>query len=100
MTLNLYHISQTTVSGYDTYSDAVVAAASEQDAKRIHPCTTWWDDINNPHQHKHIPLIEDDNTWYPNDWINDPNLVTATLIGTADPSITEEKVICASYHAG
>ena len=35
--MNLYHISQDAVSGYDTYSDAVVAAESEQDAKNIHP---------------------------------------------------------------
>lgn len=98
MNLNLYHISQTDISGYDTYSDAVVAASSEQDAKRIHPCTTWWYyDANDPYHLIHIPVPDD---WSNSDWTNDPDHVTATLIGVADPSITEEKVICASYHAG
>lgn len=35
--MNLYFISQNVVSGYDTYSDAVVAALNEADAKNTHP---------------------------------------------------------------
>jgi hypothetical protein len=31
--MKLYHISQTTNTGYDTYSDAVVSTETEQEAK-------------------------------------------------------------------
>lgn len=35
--LNLYLISQTVNNGYDTYDSAVVAAASEEEARLIYP---------------------------------------------------------------
>lgn len=35
--MNLYWISQNVVRGYDTYSDAVVCAATPEDARMIHP---------------------------------------------------------------
>lgn len=44
--MNLYHISQTVNNDWDTYSDAVVAAESEERAKQIHPngdiCLETW----------------------------------------------------------
>jgi len=35
--MNLYKVSQDIVGGYDTYSDMVVCAESEDDAITIHP---------------------------------------------------------------
>lgn len=35
--MNLYLISQDVNNGYDTYDSAIVAASSEQAAKKIHP---------------------------------------------------------------
>lgn len=35
--MNLYLISQTINEGYDTYDSAVVAAESEDEARKIHP---------------------------------------------------------------
>ena len=37
MKLYLYHVSQSVNNDYDTYSDFVCAAESEDDAKTIHP---------------------------------------------------------------
>ena len=35
--LNLYRISQSVNEGYDTYSDAIVAAHDEEEARHINP---------------------------------------------------------------
>jgi hypothetical protein len=37
MTLNLYQLSQSSDNDYDTYYSCVVAAESEEAARRIHP---------------------------------------------------------------
>ena len=81
MSLKLYHISQDKRTGWDTYSDAVVSAPDENFAKTMHP--EW----------PEIPISNED-------WCDHPNEVKAVLIGEADKTITEPKVICASFHAG
>ena len=85
--MNLYHISQSSANGYATYSDAVVAAESEDIAKTIHPRNYEWKGL------EYIPFSEDDHGWP-----NDPSLVTARLIGVAGEG-TPRSVICASFHA-
>jgi 2-polyprenyl-6-methoxyphenol hydroxylase-like FAD-dependent oxidoreductase len=92
--MNLYHISQTDVSGWDTYSDAVVVAESPEQAARIHPRTDWWR-TDEEGIIKHIPLEDD---MYSRDWTDDPSHVTVRLLGTAIDTV--EQVICASFHAG
>ena len=81
--MNLYLISQSVNTGYDTYSDAVVAAESEEQARNIHPDGT--------------PESKDDyfrrSTWAP---VKD---VQVELIGIAKDG-TKVGVICASFHAG
>ena len=86
--MNLYLISQSDVEGYDTFSDAVVAAYTEDEARTIHP---------NHNCEKRIPLPEMD--FHLGDWTNSPNKVLVTFIGLADPKI-KAGVICASFHAG
>ena len=76
--MNLYHISQDVNRGYDTYSDAVVAAEGEDDAKNIHPSNTGYYGVG---------------LWAL------PKDVKVRLIGTAAPGV-EFRVICASFHAG
>lgn len=83
--MKLWLISQTECDGYDTYSDAVVAAETEETAKMIHP-----DGINL------IPSFDDD---HHSDWTNDPLKVSADYIGEAKEG-TKQGVICASFHAG
>ena len=80
--MNLYLISQDEVDGYDTYSDAVVAANTVEEAATLHP------------NGQRIPAATECGTW-----TNDPNNVTVNLIGTAMVG-TEVGVICASFHAG
>ncbi len=84
--MNLYYIEQDENVGYDTYDSAVVAAETEEDAKKIHPSTytddkTWWEDSD------------------VNDWATSPLNVKATFIGVAKEG-TGPGVICSSFNAG
>jgi hypothetical protein len=80
--MNLYLISQEVNSDYDTYSDAVVAAESEDEARSIHPSG-----------------VKNDLTRSTtSDWTS-PENVAVRLIGVATP-FTKSGVICSSFHAG
>lgn len=90
--MNLYRISQNVVDGYDTFDMAVVAAESEDRARKIHPYSDLgpaynWDD-NGP-----------DNQWSSSAWCASPGDVAVTLLGTALPG-TAEGLILASFNAG
>lgn len=84
--MNLYLISQTANHEYDTYDSAVVAAETEDAAKRIHPAGDGM-------------KIPQGDVWEARTWVNDPSLVTAKLIGIAVDG-TKEGVIIASYNGG
>jgi len=81
--MNLYAISQSINNGYDTFSDAVVAAENEADARLIHPSGRAWSE--------HIRHDYDD-------WAKSEDVVVE-LIGVAVDG-TPAGVICASFHAG
>lgn len=66
--------------GYDEYDSFVVAAATEQDARRTAPNGQPWDDYT------------------PYSWVN-PEETQAKLIGVADGSLSPG-VVCASFNAG
>jgi hypothetical protein len=90
--MRLWHISQETVTGYDTYSDAVVAAETEDDARLIHPYADSfpemlsWDGLAS-------------HAGYGGEtWCN-AGQVNVRLIGEAVEG-TERGVICASFNAG
>lgn len=89
--MNLYKISQVIVDGYDTYSDAVVAAESAELATRVHPS----DFIDAWDPNRSNEDWEDCSTWAPH-----PKHVRAEYLGTADGSLSANEVICASFHAG
>lgn len=90
--------------GYDTYSEAVVVAATEEDARKIYPrpehqtwgcyCKEevvmhdWWD------------VGEGDCICNPgrNEWCT-PEQVDVEEIGSS-PELEAGTVVCASYHAG
>ncbi len=87
--MNLYYISQSVRSGWDTYDSAVVAAKTAADAKTIHPANyqndgddKWWED-KSPY-----------GAWAPH-----PDNVEAELIGRAKRG-TKRGVIVASFNAG
>lgn len=85
--MNLYAISQDQNTGYDVYDSAVVAAATEEDARRQHPDGTVWG--------------VDPGKWADtySSWCSDPVYVRVTLIGTAAPGIAAG-VIVSSFNAG
>jgi hypothetical protein len=71
---------------YDTYSSAVVAAETEDEARHTFPHSNvkgeWW---------------KEDTTAF-SEWTH-PNNVIVNLVGEALPN-TKAGVICASFHAG
>lgn len=84
MNLNLYLISAPT-TGWDVYSEAVVAAKNEEDAATIHPDGTTT-----------LPCV---GTYYGGSWVGKPEKVTVVLVGKAIKG-TKRGVVCASFHAG
>jgi hypothetical protein len=94
----LWRISQSINNGYDTYSDAVVCAATEEDAIKIDPSEfrvwhdgSWYFQYMDGSKYK-----EDDHSA----WVNDIKDVKAERIGIAEEHIEIGQVICASFHAG
>lgn len=81
--MKLWLIWQEVNTDYDTYSDAVVAAETEEAALATHPSGT-----ENAWKH----------TWR-SDWAKRPDQVRVRLLGDAVEG-TEAGVICASYNAG
>jgi hypothetical protein len=82
--VKLYHLSQNERTGYDTFSDMVVCAESEEEARNIHP-SHWNDD----------PWKED---MY-GVWCKSPDRVEVKYLGEAADDL-EKGVICSSFHAG
>jgi hypothetical protein len=80
--MNIYLLSQDINNGFDTYSDAVVVANHDDEARHIHP-----GGINRP--------VE----YWADEWVL-PQFVTVEYIGVASARFTTPAVICASYRAG
>ena len=91
--MNLYLITQTETTGYDTYDAAVVCAPDENAARHMHPSgdnTEGWD---TPRK-----------LWWKakyahGTWASSPEGVTVKLIGEAAADVVEG-VVCASFNAG
>lgn len=104
--MKLYRISQNVNREYDTYSDAVVAADNEEEAKRIHPGTVhqreaFYDEEKKKFMNRYsstdkVCQYEPD---YYGSWTNDIEKIKAEEIGTANEN-QKKGVICASFHAG
>lgn len=92
--MNLYFISQDEYNGHDTYSDAVVCAEDEHEARNIHPNGKyafrndgWYDKSGKKRDYNF------------GEWASTPANVKLELIGTAKEGI-KKGVVCASFHAG
>lgn len=83
--MKLWYIYQDTNDSYDTYDSAVVAAETEEDARKTHPSRSGWDEYNS--------------SWAYSSWANKPEQVGVRLIGEAAPNVAVG-VICASFNAG
>lgn len=82
MKVLLWKLTQDQCRGYDTYDSCVVAAYTEDEAKKIHPASDSWHWNNT------------------STWTSSPENVTAEPIGVAKPSIKAGTVICSSFNAG
>lgn len=81
--MNIYRISQTENSGYDTYDSAIVLAETEDEARNIHPGGSDF-------------VIH-------GTWASHPEQVAVEYLGVADTSKIDSKhgrVLCASFNAG
>lgn len=76
--MKLWKISQNQNTGYDTYCSAVVAAKTEDAARKIHPSRY--------------------NDWGDSSWVEWPHQVMVEYLGEAKPE-TKKGVIVASYNA-
>lgn len=80
--MNLYLISATRVSKYDSYDSAVVVAESAEAACRIHP-----DGRGRALHNSHS-------------WVSKPEDVLAILLGPSTSGLKAGSVVCASFNAG
>lgn len=86
MGLKIWLVSQNENNGYDTFSAMVVAAETEDEARRIHPLMSWFE-REDPWKDEHSL------------WASKPENVTVKLIGTAELD-AEKGIILASFHPG
>ena len=100
--MKLYRIWQTVNNDYDTFDSAVVAAYDEEDARSIHPISSWLG-------MGHLPTVtptareaeeEKEKNGYNEDdtWTTREN-VKVRFLGIGSPDV-KRGVICASYNAG
>ena len=88
----LWLLTQNSVWGYDVCNRCVVIAASEEEAKKIHP-----------NGEDALPFIVVPGQWgtHYTDWASETSEVTAICIGTANSDIPNKgNVVCASFSAG
>ena len=97
--MNLYLLTQTVNRGYDTFDSCVVCAPNEDQAKTIHPYGdrhyvegAGWVRSDFPEFTSAMNRVRD-TVWAT------PENITATLLGTADPSV-KVGVVLASFRNG
>jgi len=87
--MNLYRISQSVNTGWDTYDSAIVAAPDADKARVMHP-----NGIKSRRLGRKTPI-----NFSMGDWVVYPSDVTVELIGVASEK-TQRSVICSSFNAG
>ena len=98
MNVRIYLISQTVNRNYDTYSEAVVAAKNEDEARLTHPDSNhkWLNDDAG------WVITRNDGTTFSvsgcGTWVS-PTYVKVEYLGDAKPR-TKAGIICSSFHAG
>lgn len=87
--MKIYKISQNVNNDYDTYSDAVVFAENEDEARLIHPDGTY------SYKEEEVNSTCDRNygTWAKKEYVK------VEYVGEAHEG-SKVGVICASFHAG
>jgi len=94
--MNIYLISQSSNTGYDTYDSAVVIAEDEYAARTTHPSDYYrW--INNEcyYVYKDSRLEK----YIDTAWVSNPFLVDVEYIGIAADGALP-RVVCSSFNSG
>lgn len=104
-TLNLYLLTQDEYRDCDTFDSCVVAAYSEEEAKKIHPFLHKFDSICFPYyvdldwrrweDSEYIKMKQ----WETEMWASTPDNVECKLIGVATEGIEPNSVVCSSFNA-
>lgn len=94
--MNLYLLTQTVNTDYDTYDVCVVAAATLAEAHRTHPGPyyVWAENVGWRWRDRSDLVTMRDTTWAP-----ELRQIKVRLLGKAAPDV-EAGVVCASFHAG
>jgi len=87
--MNLYLLTQTDTTGYDTYDSCVVHCKNEDVAREMCPGTKdgVWPDMYRKKSKRSYG------------WVNPPN-VTVTFLGVSAYQTNSNSVICSSFNAG
>ena len=101
--MKLFLIAQNTVTGFDSYDSAVVAAESENDARNIHPsdCIThaedgqWFGTYRGDRLGNYSPPEPQSNTGWP-----DYSCIQSISVEYLGETERDRGVVCASYNAG
>jgi hypothetical protein len=99
----LWLISQNENGNYDAFDSAVVVAASEEEARLIHPlrrdvCVVDGNGVRFVQQGVNAWGDKDSKGMWSNYWASHPDKVTAVCLGKADDPTP--RVVCASFNAG
>lgn len=96
--MKIFLVSQSRVTGYDTYDSMVVIARDEQAAREMHPSPSYSFNrrlnqfgIQSVSGEWHAPLSRN--------WPDSPDLVEVEQIGVAD-LLGEPRIVCTSFNAG
>ncbi len=96
--MKLWLISQDANGGYDTHDSAVVAATSEDAARRISPSNFYeWSDEQGGWCFAYANGTRERERH--GSWADDLDQIKVQLLGDAAPNI-EQGVLCASFNAG
>ena len=105
MKLFIYLITRPKSGGYESYDSFVVVASSEDAARHTYPnrgIDDWkWDRA----RELWVDIRDGDTLYDDHAWVDDPQTLTVTQVGTANPAAWEAlrksgPVLCASYNAG
>ena len=96
--MNIYLLSQSKNTGYDTWDSCVVIAKDEDEARMTHPYYRYFTDDPNDQYNNWNGIDRGYGGWCNGGWC-DAKYVDVTLIGTAVDGM-ERQVVCSSFNAG
>jgi hypothetical protein len=91
--MNIYLLSQSVNTGYDTWDSCVVIAKDEEEARMTHPYYRFFNDDPNDEYNNWDGIDICSGAWC------DAKYVSVELIGTAADGM-ERQVVCSSFNAG